>query len=119
MGLAANTTLTERQMAEKERKIRKAKRVDLRCSLGFTLDEIEGKAKVTNISTAGCRAESEINVADGLEFQVLIHLPNQSTPVKVERASVRWVTGNVFGLSFILFLPSERTKLRAFLDKTA
>jgi PilZ domain len=102
---------------EKERKIRKARRVDLRCSLGFTSDEIEGEAKVTNISTAGCRAESDINVADGLELHILLHLPNQRTPVKVERASVRWVSGNAFGLSFILFLPSERARLRQYLDK--
>jgi hypothetical protein len=103
---------------EKERKIRKAKRIDLRCSLGFRSDEIEGEAKVTNISPAGCRAESDINVAEGLEFHVLLHLPNQPTPVKVERASVRWISGSAFGLSFTLFLPSERARLRQYLEKT-
>jgi hypothetical protein len=102
--------------SEKEQKIRKARRVNLRCTLGFASDEIEGEATVTNISTAGCRGESDIMVADGLEFHALIQLPNQSAPVKVERAAVRWVTGNAFGLSFILFLPSERAKLRAYLD---
>src|SRR2546426_6163479 len=48
-----------------------------------------GDATVTNISTAGCRADSDINMAEGLDVQVLLHLPNQSPPVKVERASVR------------------------------
>lgn len=104
--------------SEKERKIRKARRVDLRCSLGFRSDEIEGEAKVTNISPAGCRAESDVNLADGLEFHVLVHLPDQSTPVKVERASVRWVSGNAFGLSFVLFLPSERARLRQYLEQS-
>lgn len=69
-----------------------------------------------NISTGGCRAESDINVAEGLEFLVLLHLPGQATPVNIERAAVRWVKGNVFGLSFILFLPSERAKLQKYLD---
>ena len=101
----------------KEKQIRKARRVDLRCSLGFSSDEIEGEGTVTNISTAGCRAESDINVADGLEFHVLIHLPNQAAPVRIERATVRWVSGRAFGLSFILILPSERARLRAFLEK--
>jgi hypothetical protein len=101
---------------EKEKKIRKSRRVDLRCLLGFSSGELEGEAQVRNISTGGCRAESEINVAEGLEFQVLLQLPGVSHPVKIERAVVRWVTGSAFGLSFILFLPSERAKLRDFLD---
>jgi hypothetical protein len=46
---------------------------------------------------------------------VLLYLPGQN-PLKIERAAVRWVKGNVFGLSFILFLPSERAKLQKFLD---
>jgi len=101
---------------EKEHKIRKAKRVNLKCSLGFSSDEIEGEATVTNISTAGCRAESDINLAEELEFLVLIHLPNQPSPVRVERAAVRWVKGTAFGMSFILFLPSERARLRTYLE---
>jgi hypothetical protein len=100
---------------EKEKKVRKSRRVDLRCELGFSSDEIEGEGHVMNISTGGCRAESEINVAEGLQFVVLLHLPGQN-PLKIERASVRWVKGNVFGLSFILFLPSERARLHRYLE---
>ncbi len=103
---------------EKEKKIRKARRVDLHCTLGFSSGEIEGSATVSNISLAGCRAESDTNMADGLEFHVLLHLPNHSPPIKVERASVRWVSGDAFGLSFTLILPSERARLREFLAKT-
>lgn len=103
---------------EKEKKVRRSRRVDLRCELGFSSDEIEGEANVTNISTGGCRAESEINVAEGLQFMVLLHLPGQS-PLKIERAAVRWVKGNAFGLSFILFLPSERAKLQKYLETIA
>lgn len=99
-----------------ERKIRKAQRVNLRCSLGFSSEEIQGEAQVTNISPAGCRAESEINVAEGLEFHVRLHLPGQAVPVKVERAVVRWASGNTFGMSFTLFLPSERARLRQHLQ---
>jgi hypothetical protein len=103
---------------EKEKKVRRSRRVDLRCQLGFSADEIEGEAHVTNISTGGCRAESDINVAEGLQFVVLLHLPGQS-PLKIERAAVRWVKGNAFGLSFMLFLPSERAKLQDYLNSLA
>ena len=101
---------------EREKKIRKSRRVDLRCELGFSSEEIEGEARISNISTGGCRAESDINVAEGLEFHVLLHLPGEPALLKVERAAVRWVKGNVFGLSFILFLPSERGKLQKYLE---
>ncbi len=102
--------------AEKERKIRKARRVELRCILRFSSGEIEGEGTITNISTSGCRVESDINMAEGLDVQVIIQLPNQLSPVKVERASVRWVSGNAFGLNFILFFPSERSRLRTFIE---
>ena len=102
--------------ADKEQKIRKARRVELRCTLGFSSGEVEGDATITNISTAGCRAESEINIAEGLDVQVIIQLPDQSPPVKVERASVRWVSDRAFGLGFILFFPSERARLRTFIE---
>jgi hypothetical protein len=118
----ANITIDRRKRSamavEKEKKIRRSRRVDLRCELGFSSEEIEGEAHVTNVSTGGCRADSEINVAEGLQFVVLLYLPGQS-PVKIERAAVRWVKGNTFGLSFILFLPSERAKLQKYLDTVA
>ena len=103
--------------AEKERQIRKARRVELRCTLRFSSGEIEGEGTITNISPSGCRAESDINMAEGLDVQILIHLPGQSPPMSVERASVRWVSGDAFGLSFILFFPSERARLHTFLEK--
>jgi hypothetical protein len=102
--------------AGKERQIRKARRVELRCILRFFSGEIEGEGIITNISTSGCRAESDINMAEGLDVQVIIFLLDQSPSVKVERASVRWVSGNAFGLSFILFFPSERARLCTFID---
>jgi len=102
--------------AGKEQKIRKARRVELRCVMGFASGEIEGDATVTNISTSGCRAESDVNMAEGLDVRLAIYLPDQSPPIKVERASVRWVSGRAFGLNFILFFPSERARLRTFID---
>lgn len=101
----------------KAHKIRKFRRVELRCSLGFSSEDFEGEGKVKNISTAGCRAESDINVAEGLEFLALLHLPDQSPPIRIDRAIVRWIDGNSFGLSFTLILPSERARLRGFLEK--
>jgi hypothetical protein len=102
--------------ADKKRKIRKTRRVALRCTLGFSSGEVEGDATITNISTSGCRAESDINIGEGLDVQVILQLPDQSPPVKVERASVRWVSGSAFGLSFILFFPSERARLRTYIE---
>jgi hypothetical protein len=103
--------------AEKERQIRKARRVQLRCIVRFSSGEIEGEGTITNISTSGCRAESDINMAEGLDVQIIIFLSDQSPPMNVERASVRWVSGDAFGLSFILFFPSERARLHTFLER--
>src|SRR4029078_12776402 len=117
-GAAPDNSRPYTMPGEKERKIRKARRVELRCTLGFSSGEVEGDATITNISTAGCRAESTINMAEGLDVQVALQLPGQSSPVKVERASARWVSGHAFGLSFVMFFPSERARLRPFTEKT-
>ena len=55
-------------------------------------------------------------MAEGLDVQAILQLPDQSPPVKVERASVRWVSDNAFGLNFILYFPSERAHLSTFLE---
>ena len=73
--------------SKKEKKVRRSSRVDLVVNLGFSSDEIEGEAHVTNISTGGCRAESEINVAEGLQFVVLLHLPGAKS--SQDRAGLR------------------------------
>jgi hypothetical protein len=99
-----------------ERQIRKARRVQLLCIVRFASGEIEGEGTITNISTSGCRAESDINMAEGLDVQITIFLPDQSPTIKVERALVRWVSGSAFGLNFILFFPSEQARLRTFLE---
>ena len=106
----------ETMSSRQEQRIRKARRVELRCTLRFYSGEIEGNATITNISASGCRAESDINMAEGLDVQVILQLPNQVPPMNIERASVRWVSGNAFGLSFILFFPSERARLYTFLE---
>lgn len=105
------------QETGQKKKIRKARRVEFGCTLTFSVDEIEAGAKVTNLSTTGCRAESATNVAAGLELRVLIHLPNEMEPVAVERAVVRWVSGDAFGLHFVFLYPSQRERLRALLEK--
>jgi len=63
--------------AGKVQKIRKARRVELRCILGFASGEIEGDATVTNISTSGCRAESDVNMAEGLDVQLTSRLASR------------------------------------------
>ena len=104
--------------ADKERKIRKARRVELRCTLGFSSGEIEGDATITNISTAGCRAESDINMAEGTRRS---GHPSASRPVTTSESrtslSTLGLRPRLWPLNFILFFPSERARLRTFIEK--
>lgn len=88
------------------------------CHLVFTgPDGLEGQAQVLDISTTGCRAESEIAVEVGTEFQISIFLADFSWPLRIDRAIIRWVDGYTFGLEFDVILPAQRERLRHLIMK--
>ncbi len=97
---------------------RRARRMAATCHLSFVgPEELRGQAQVLDISTTGCRAESETAVEVGMEFQISIFLADFSWPLRIDRAVVRWVDGYTFGLEFDVILPAQRERLRQLIMK--
>lgn len=97
---------------------RRARRAAATCHLSFAgSDELTGEAQVLDISTTGCRAESEVAVDVGMELQVSIYLEDHPWPLRIDRAVVRWVDGYTFGLEFDIILPAQRERLRMLVMK--
>ncbi|HET8580723.1 MAG TPA: PilZ domain-containing protein [Nitrospiraceae bacterium] len=71
-----------------------------------------GEGVVLDLSLGGCRVESSTYVQLGTELGLCISLPNQVTPLAVDRAMVRWGRGHQFGLCFMSLRPEEQARLR-------
>ncbi len=66
---------------------------------------------VMDISPHGCRIRSTSPVSIGMPLRLLIEVPEETSPICVEQAVVRWVRGQQFGLEFVTFATSEHERL--------
>jgi c-di-GMP-binding flagellar brake protein YcgR len=98
------------------RKERRARRLRINCRMFFFGEnDFEGEARVLDISSGGCCAESGIPVEVGMELRLSLFLPDQRWPVKIEGAVVRWVAEQKFGLEFFKLLPAVQERIRQFI----
>lgn len=96
-------------------KPRSVPRYKLQCRIFFAAGETEGEGTVTNLSKAGCKIECETTPEPGTELEMSFFAPDHPWPLKIERAVVRWLKGEEFGLEFLIIQPAQRDRLRAFL----
>ena len=66
----------------------------------------QGQGLLTDLSMQGCRIKGTSCLSCGARLRLQIWLPDQAEPVMIERAVVRWVADDQFGVSF-LELPSD------------
>lgn len=75
-----------------------------------------GIGVVYDVSLKGARVSSEAPIGPGDQVTVLLRLPKQSSPLAVERATVRWAEGQTFGLEFMHLTSTAATRLKRFLS---
>ncbi len=98
---------------------RKARRVKLHCRLLFSAENIpSAEARVLDLSTSGCKAESLTPVTKGMELAVKLFLPDHQWELKIERAAVRWIEEKTFGLEFLGIRPAQRERIRLLLARS-
>ena len=84
----------------------------------FTVSHtLEGSGVLLDLSAGGCRIESSDVLQPGYSLELRIHIPDMDWPIKVEQASVQWVSGSTFGLAFFLISPAERERLDQVITK--
>ncbi len=80
-------------------------RVQFRTHFSIKGKMIAGDGELTDLSPGGCRVKSGSIVLAGAELEICIFPGDESNPILVDAAVVRWLKPNEFGLSF--------TKVRA------
>jgi hypothetical protein len=91
---------------------RRYPRYQVKCSTTMFNERFSSFAIVQDISQGGCKIQTRVPVAAGELAQLLITLPGLQAPVKVSKASVRWVAGNECGLQFLALDGEAQNALR-------
>ena len=84
--------------------------------VSFSGDLIDGDGTVVNLSTSGCGIRTPFKIRDRSYGHVLLYLPNEEKPMKVELAAIRWTSGHALGLEFIRITNDQQRRLREFLN---
>src|SRR5690349_21003747 len=82
----------------------------------FSGQNKEGQGRTLDISSGGCKIESDMKVVRGATFECRLHVPGLDWPLRIDEATVRWVEGNTFGIGFMRIVPEEFEKLKKVLS---
>ena len=78
----------------------------------FSGGQREGQGRTLDLSTGGCKIETDLPVVVGSAFECRIYVPGLDWPLRIDEAQVRWVKTNTFGIQFMKIHPDEEAKLK-------
>lgn len=96
--------------------IRTYHRIPIRCEAYYMGGDFLGKGTVMNLCRSGFRVLGDHQVVPGMELVVRLSLPDQETPLEVQRVVVRWVRGLLFGAKFVTMSPDGEDRVGTFLS---
>ncbi|HET9962138.1 MAG TPA: PilZ domain-containing protein [Nitrospiraceae bacterium] len=80
-------------------------RVQFRTHFSMKGKMIAGDGELSDLSPGGCRVKSAASVEAGAELELCIFPGDESNPILIDAAVIRWVKPNEFGLSFTRVRP--------------
>ena len=72
----------------------------------------EGQGRTRDLSAGGCMIETDFPVVVGASFECRIYVPGLDWPLRIDKAQVRWVKADTFGIQFMKTQPEEEAKLK-------
>jgi hypothetical protein len=80
-------------------------------------DQFRHKGSVRDLSAKGCRVESLITPFTGMQVSLLLHLPGETVPLKIENAAIRWCGSQGIGMEFLVVAEPEQARLGRFIQQ--
>lgn len=74
-----------------------------------------GMGIVYNLGIGGCKIVSDLTVDNGALLSVHLKIPEQTHPIVIRAATVRWIMKLEFGIEFLEMQELERARLEQFL----
>jgi len=78
----------------------------------FSGGQREGQGRTLDLSTGGCKIETDLLVVVGASFECRIYIPGLDWPLRIDEAQVRWVKAKTFGIQFTKIQPDEAANLK-------
>ena len=107
-GNVEGRSVTDMKMAD--RRAAPRLRVQFRSTFSDST-KVDGTGLLLDLSTGGCRIESQVTVEPGISLELRIYVPDLEWPLMIEAASVQWVSDQIFGLAFFRLTDSEHQRL--------
>ena len=82
----------------------------------FLGNGIKSQGMILNLSTSGCRGSSEGVIRQDALLRVVIDVPPLLAPIQVDRAVIRWSSGNEFGLEFVGISFDDQQRLQGLIS---
>jgi hypothetical protein len=79
-------------------------------------DQFRHKGSVRDLSAKGCRVDSLITPFTGMQVTLLLQLPGEAVPLKIENAAVRWCGSQGIGMEFLVVAEPEQARLGRFIQ---
>lgn len=102
-------------MEQKSAENRNLKRLRVEFPVRIVGDLLDGKGRLINLSVGGCRLKGDQSLRESPYLRLLLYAPNEPSPIKVELAIVRWISGDEFGLQFVRVHADHQRRLRRLL----
>lgn len=74
-----------------------------------------GMGIVYNLGIGGCKIVSDLAVDKGSLLSVQLKIPDQTNPIVIRAATVRWIMKLEFGIEFLEMQELEQARLEQFL----
>lgn len=82
---------------------------------GPTLSESVGT--IVNLSEGGCCIHTDSQVYAGIHLTLLLHVPEEASPIRIEEAAVRWNRGRELGVGFVRVASPHQARLGQLLAR--
>jgi len=79
----------------------------------FSGGQREGQGRTMDLSTGGCKIETNLPVVVGASLECRIYIPELDWPLRIDEAQVRWVKAKTFGVQFTKIRFDEKAKLKS------
>jgi c-di-GMP-binding flagellar brake protein YcgR len=77
--------------------------------------DARGAGIVRNLSSGGCKIESDIRVRDTQLLVLRLAIPQETSPVVIDVAAVRWSHSRTFGVQFLSMKETEQQRIDRYL----
>lgn len=79
------------------------------------IGDARGGGTVRNLSSNGCKIESESRIMGTHLLVLRISVPHDTTPIVIDVAAVRWSKSPTFGVQFMSMKKAEQQRLDRYL----